>query len=379
MTIVVASTHTATPTMNTVFFAVAPKTTPPTIRTFRRHALLLLSPSHRRRRRRSPPNSSSPCFLPPPFVVPSSTTTLLVRFAAAAAAAAAVLGGGGGGVGVRGPLLPVAAKAYPDYRRYYYSSRGLGSCHHRRFAAPFGTTTMTMTTFSCGNGGGGGGGGGNGDNDDNQVRKRSDSGDSETSNLSAAAEADRKNNDPTRIHLPVLEYGYRTVPLEWEELRDIIGTGELAKLSRCVEDQKEYEIWKRDLKSHWKSVYDYLLCNKFGMEGCFERRTDAETGLYCAHPPLSEYAGGTRKALVANDFPYYTTKNVEHWVLWKLGGEPCDDGDIRQAEQDLRAKLGDVVDCLHWVNPPHLKSLPDIDHVHFLCLRRGESQAEEEK
>jgi hypothetical protein len=58
----------------------------------------------------------------------------------------------------------------------------------------------------------------------------------------------------------------------------------------------------------------------------------------------------------------------------------CSDDDIAQAKEDVKQELelsgGEdsengqavVVDCLHWINPPHLKSLPDIDHVHILCL-----------
>jgi hypothetical protein len=95
--------------------------------------------------------------------------------------------------------------------------------------------------------------------------------------------------------------------------------------------------------------------------------------------------------LVKNDFPYHTADNVEHWILWKLdrkgaaggkhrdreGGARAEDGsrssitasDLETAKNDLRARLGNVLDVLHWVNPPHLKTVPELDHVHILCLR----------
>jgi hypothetical protein len=93
--------------------------------------------------------------------------------------------------------------------------------------------------------------------------------------------------------------------------------------------------------------------------------------------------------VVRNDFPYYTAENIHHYVLWKLHGI-CSDDDIAQAKEDVKQELelGDVenengddekgqavvVDCLHWINPPHLKSLPDIDHVHILCLLQQQRQ-----
>ena len=69
------------------------------------------------------------------------------------------------------------------------------------------------------------------------------------------------------IQLPVLEYGYRTKPLEWEELVQIIAVEQnFAKLSRNSKQQLEYEIFKRDLNSQWTSIYDFILCNKFGFD-----------------------------------------------------------------------------------------------------------------
>jgi len=166
-----------------------------------------------------------------------------------------------------------------------------------------------------------------------------------------------------RIQLPVLEYGYRTVPLDWPELIQIIQVENcLAKLSRSVEQQRDYEVYRRDLKRHWVSIYDHILVTKFGRE----QRTDSD-GLYYAYPPLAEVIE-VKKSVVRNDFPYYMADGVEHWVLWKLGAD-CTLTDIDEAKQEIGERLGDVIDFIHWVNPPHLKSLPDIDHVHILCRR----------
>ena len=134
---------------------------------------------------------------------------------------------------------------------------------------------------------------------------------------------------------------------------------DLARLSRSVEQEKDYQIYMRDLKQEWHSVYDHILHTKFSLE---KKRNEA--GKFFAFPPVSELTE-IRKCVVRNDFPYYLDDGIQHWVLWKLGGD-CNEEDIDVAREEIRAAIG-AEEFLHWINPPHLKSLPDIDHVHFIC------------
>lgn len=170
------------------------------------------------------------------------------------------------------------------------------------------------------------------------------------------------------VEIPPREYGYRTEPLEWPELVDIIDKEKnLAKLSRSVQQQKEYVLYQRELLKEWKSVYDHILVSKFD----FEQKKVGDD-VWEAHPPLDE-CREVRKTLKVNDFPYYFAPNIEHWCLWKLC-EDVSDEEVVQAKKELQEKYnGDIVEYLSWKNPPHLKSLPDIDHVHILCLRRLQS------
>lgn len=175
------------------------------------------------------------------------------------------------------------------------------------------------------------------------------------------------------VEIPPREYGYRTEPLEWPELIDIIDKEKnLAKLSRSVQQQKEYVLYQRELLKEWKSVYDHILVSKFDFE---QKKVATASGgdddVWEAYPPLDE-CREVRKTLKVNDFPYYFAPNIEHWCLWKL----CEDvtnEETLQAKKELQDKYGDIVEYLSWKNPPHLKSLPDIDHVHILCLRRQPS------
>lgn len=111
---------------------------------------------------------------------------------------------------------------------------------------------------------------------------------------------------------------------------------------------------------------DFILCTKLDME----TKLDPDSGLKYAYPPLNQITT-VRKKLVRNDFPYYFEKDVDHWILWKLGGEAITPLEIDQAKETLRRDLGNVVDDMHWINPSSLKSIPEIDHVHILCRRSG--------
>lgn len=165
------------------------------------------------------------------------------------------------------------------------------------------------------------------------------------------------------ISLPVLKFGYRSERFQWDELREIIEgvDKDLAKLSRSKSQQREYEVFRYHLRRQYKSVIDYILISKLG----FEKAKHQEDGLWQATPQLKDF-DQVRKVLAPNDFPYYMAHGILHYVLWKTK-ENINDEDVIGAREDLH-RMMDLEDTLYWVNPPHLKSLPEIDHVHFLCL-----------
>jgi len=179
-----------------------------------------------------------------------------------------------------------------------------------------------------------------------------------------------------------------------------------------------------EVETQWKSVNDHILHQKFKSEkrlvlvdpSLTNGQSDGDdngdsilsggnddqltvgkpppTGyLWEAHPSLAEITS-SQKVLLLNDFPYYIQDGIEHWCLWKLK-EKVTEEDIRIAKDYLKhsgsavaadnsssgkgsaasdtdphKNAGVLVDTLHWINPPHLKSVPDIDHAHILCLRR---------
>ena len=129
-----------------------------------------------------------------------------------------------------------------------------------------------------------------------------------------------------RVKLPVLAYGYRTIPCGWDELLDIVvHNNDLAKLSRSEEQQYNYELYKQNLLLQWDTMTDYVLYTKFPNVFTKMKSTEVDASepparRWKVHPPI-ESISTTHVALVKNDFPYFLEENIEHWILWKLGGE----------------------------------------------------------
>lgn len=161
--------------------------------------------------------------------------------------------------------------------------------------------------------------------------------------------------------MPQHVIGYRVNPFSWEELRDIVDQDDLSYLSRSVMQQYEYEIYKIHSNKTWHSVYDHIMCSKFGAPSVLIE----ESGLQKAN--LDNLDKLPTLALLPNEFPYFVEEPIQHWVLWKLGSS-CTDDDIEWAKTELQERIGPIHDFLYWTNPPHLRSVMEIDHAHILCL-----------
>jgi Protein of unknown function (DUF3605) len=222
-------------------------------------------------------------------------------------------------------------------------------------------------------------------------------------------EGNESDDSAKRIRLPNLKYGYRSVPFAWDELVEILGSDDdykpqLERLCRSVEQQKDYQIYRRDLLLTWRSLLDSMLCKTFDtvftpcrpaaappsppppLDGgqMMPQHTTGGTpggghpvsgGKLIAVPALADVKT-VHKRLVLNDFPYYMTDDIDHYVLWKIGGVACNKDDIQEAQNQLRQQ-GYEERILHWTNPPHLKSIPEIDHVHILARRQKSNQPPE--
>ncbi len=200
---------------------------------------------------------------------------------------------------------------------------------------------------------------------------------------------------------------FPTEKISWSELKRRIELEDLHLLRRSVKQQRFYSNYSNKLKLHWKSVYDFILCEKFNYEvaaiplassgssksisnlntvmeyhrdqcegdlSLLPTITTPPSGMQWAAKTPKRHSNSThvhqkQKVLVPNDFPYYFEDRVEHWCLWKLGGDVTQE-DVEIAIKDLGNRKC-YVEFMHWINPIDLKSLPDIDHVHIVCLREA--------
>ena len=173
-------------------------------------------------------------------------------------------------------------------------------------------------------------------------------------------------NPNVQVTLPVLKYGYRTTKATWEELVQILQVEKnIFKISRSKAQQHEYEVFRYHVKQQYASILDYILVSIFAFEAV---PCETSSPKRRAHPRLQDVTTPTI-LLVENDYPYYLADNVVHFVLWKLK-EPLLPQEIRKAREELLSGAKTkrkTLDLLQWVNPPNLKSIPEIDHVHFLC------------
>ena len=176
--------------------------------------------------------------------------------------------------------------------------------------------------------------------------------------------------------------GGRTIasePFTWEQLQEIVNNGDPTMHSRSMEVQESYVLHSREIKNDWRSMNDYILYSKFG----FGKNVD-ESGKFISNPTLEEAKLDKRveMKLLLNEYPYFVCPGIEHWCLWKLGGQ-VEDVEVNWAVQELMnimteddnkgvSDAASLQDVLTWVNPPHLQSIPDIDHAHLLCLRSTE-------
>lgn len=187
-----------------------------------------------------------------------------------------------------------------------------------------------------------------------------------------AMKIDKDSFPPPNIQLPKLKYGYREQPLDWSELVTIIQVqNDLARLARSESQQREYEIFKYYLRQYFKSILDFVLISKLGIPKQWNDDSKLWQAAGVTAGSSEENDGGSssnRMVLIPNDFPYNMKSNIMHYILWSHGGSSntISQNDIDEAICAIKTRFHLQAKVIYWINPPNLKSLPEIEHVHFL-------------
>lgn len=173
-------------------------------------------------------------------------------------------------------------------------------------------------------------------------------------------------------------------PLLFTEIRDVIESGHLHLLQRCVSDQAVYRARMLELKTEWMSVGEYIISDKFGLS----YKIDPTTSKKYVPRPLPPLQQGQKELLLQeNDFPYHFEKSVKHLLLWKLGTNAVvTEEDVRRSLEEVTTQCKitrtittdvdafDVVDYCYFINPPELKSVLDVSHAHIIVQTRPPTQ-----
>jgi len=153
------------------------------------------------------------------------------------------------------------------------------------------------------------------------------------------------------------------VALSWNECKQIVAEDRLELLGRSDTQQSSYDEFTRGIKDKYEHVKDYLFVSKFG----FEAEASPITGKLRVNI-LPGSLSTDRLNLCINDFPYNYEEGIAHYVLWKLGTQLTEKEIVDAQDSLLRDERLGAKDACWYVNPPHLKSILEIDHAHILVL-----------
>ncbi|GMI30752.1 hypothetical protein TeGR_g12736 [Tetraparma gracilis] len=150
-------------------------------------------------------------------------------------------------------------------------------------------------------------------------------------------------------------------PMGWyEAVRVVKNYSTLHHLGRSPANETSYMESRARTQEKYASSADLIKVEKFGLP----RETDDERGKIRAG---KGGGGGGQLRLTENDFPYYFDAGIAHYVLWKLGEEALTQSEIDAAMAELKEREG-AKRCSFWINPPELKSIPELDHAHIIVL-----------
>ncbi|KAJ1796427.1 hypothetical protein LPJ59_003757 [Coemansia sp. RSA 2399] len=150
-------------------------------------------------------------------------------------------------------------------------------------------------------------------------------------------------------------------PVPWKRFKELVDAGNLEPLGRSYSLQDTYEEYNAAIRLKHGSVANYLTRHVLA-------DFIAETMVpgFDSQAPL---AASTDFMFRANDFPYYFSDNVEHWVLWcKKQLHPGFEAPAAAA-QAIVDRFGSNVEWRYFVNPVKMQSVPQLSHAHVFVKR----------
>lgn len=162
----------------------------------------------------------------------------------------------------------------------------------------------------------------------------------------------------------------RVAPMRWEELAQLMQNAPVDRLGRPLstatfgrspQQHVAYEKSRSARNAAGVSTEDDLRGRLFGDRG--RPRPGVPT-------PAAARGEARRVTLVENDFPYWFEAGARHDCLWASAGPPLSREEI---ELVIDAQYPDR-EVVWWSNPPALKSVLGMDHVHIVSRPRLRSK-----
>lgn len=150
---------------------------------------------------------------------------------------------------------------------------------------------------------------------------------------------------------------FRETPLEWDALVTAVFEGDLDQLGpgRSKSQEHRYASYREQLLKEWSSVGECLKSTIFGFSSV------VEDGKRKSVPRAD---GDHQVVWRKNVFPYFLPPGIEHHCIWSHPQDLTASHILEVLHRDLPR---DKFEYVWFVNPPHLKSVPDVDHAHVIA------------
>jgi hypothetical protein len=140
--------------------------------------------------------------------------------------------------------------------------------------------------------------------------------------------------------------------LSWEEILHLVNNKEFHKLGRSQYIQEYYNYMKHDINKKYNSVRDSILITEFKYKSFIKNKK---------YTAIDD--GKEKIVFTDNNFPYYVEDNIDHKLLWST--KELDDVQITK----LLKKNFKGVKYIYYRNPPSLRSVPSVFHIHIFVKR----------
>ncbi|KAF2003251.1 hypothetical protein P154DRAFT_561384 [Amniculicola lignicola CBS 123094] len=171
-------------------------------------------------------------------------------------------------------------------------------------------------------------------------------------------------------------------PHSWENLRHLIGSGQLDELKRWPSDLKAYLAWSMHVKTQYGSATEYLLRERLGWVSL-----PAENVLKFDIKSTIPFEHEEDYRILGNDWPYGLAEGITHIVVWLKSpldadgegaltesGRSAVEGFVRREFRErVGEKDGEEGAMVMWFkNTKNLQSVRGLEHVHVLVRGLGE-------